>query len=72
MSRKKVTPAQIRAMECIRDHGTPRSETIIGRSAHGGLAGTIGVLLRNKWAKQTKKGWKLTDEGRLQIFKISG
>jgi hypothetical protein len=63
-TRKKVSPAQLRALQDTRDHGNPWY-SIYGQSAHGGMHGTMMVIsVHNKWVWHNGKTWVLTKEGK--------
>jgi hypothetical protein len=60
----RPTFAQVRALQDIRDHGDPTAR-VHGRSAHGGLQGTLAVIVRKRWAYRQSHddAWVLTDAG---------
>ena len=70
---KRLSPAQRRALEDVRDHGTPYWR-VRGRSQHGGMASVIRIVRARGWAEVInydaegeRNVWRLTDAGRAAL-----
>lgn len=62
----KLSPAQLRSLEDVRDHGDPWAR-VFSQSAFGGMNGVMRVLTRNKWivhARRRNGGYRLTEAGK--------
>ena len=69
----KLTPAQRRALEDVRDHRTPYWR-VHGRSQHGGMTSVIRIIRARGWAEVTnydadgeRNVWQLTTAGKAAL-----
>jgi hypothetical protein len=75
--RTRLSPAQRRALESVRDHGDPLHH-VHGAAAHGGASGTIASLRRagavDLGGSEEQGEWRLTAIGRraLETGRLDG
>lgn len=67
MSARKLTPAQLRMLTDIRDHGNS-TWSLRGLAEHGGANGTRQALIRRELAEWSNGGMIITEAGRAAII----